>query len=256
MSKKHNTNKYSRLKLVNSTMQELPSKLKDPNSWEDYVNATKTLLRETGRSLDAVSRYVGGVYVNRSSPEQSSNLPPLQPVPEKIQRRAMKVLSDNAFSPNAFPISSELITIMQEQRRGFDFSSEHEDPPIHRAIIGFQSRILSHLLSGWTLDRISDSRLYGNTYTTNQMMSDLTDAIFIEDINSKVSTVRQNLQILYTRRLAYLLLSEPGDQMSAAAAYSSLRRIEKIAKKRSSDSETQSHREMLLWLIQSSLDKG
>ena len=32
--------------------------------------------------------------------------------------------------------------------------------------------------------------------------------------------------------------------------------IEKIAKKRSSDSETQSHREMLLWLIQSSLDKG
>ena len=245
-----------RIKLVNSTMQELPSKLKDPNSWEDYVNATKTLLRETGRSLDAVSRYVGGVYVNRSSPEQGSSLPPLQPVPEKIQRRAMKVLSDNAFSPNAFPISSELITIMQEQRRGFDFSSEHEDPPIHRAIIGFQSRILSHLLSGWTLDRISDSRLYGNTYTTNQMMSDLTDAIFIEDINSKVSTVRQNLQILYTRRLAYLLLSEPGDQMSAAAAYSSLRRIEKIAKKRSSDSETQSHREMLLWLIQSSLDKG
>ena len=88
------------------------------------------------------------------------------------------------------------------------------------------------------------------------MMSDLTNAIFIEDTNSIVSTIRQNLQILYTRRLIQLLLSEPGNQMSAAAAYSSLRKIEKIAKKRSSDLETQAHREMLLWLIQSSLDKG
>ena len=44
--------------------------------------------------------------------------------------------------------------------------------------------------------------------------------------------------------------------MSAAAAYGSLRKIEKIAKKRSSDLETQAHREMLLWLIESSLDKS
>ena len=245
-----------RIELVNKTMEELPSKLKNPSTWEDYVNATKTLLRETGRSLDAVSRYIGGVYVNRSSPEQNSNLPPLEPVPEKIQRRAMKVLSEHAFSPKAFPISSELISILQEERRGFDFSSEHEDPPIHRVIVGFQSNILSHLLSGWTLDRISDSRLYGNTYTTNEMMSDLTNAIFIEDTNSIVSTIRQNLQILYTRRLVKLLLDGPSDQMSAAAAYGSLRKIEKIAKKRSSDLETQAHREMLLWLIESSLDKS
>jgi len=245
-----------RIKLVNKTMAELPTKLKNPSTWEEYRNATNTLFRESGRSLEVVSRYIGGVYVNRSSPDQGSNLVPFQAVPEETQKEAMRVLSNLAFSPNAFPISSELITIMQKERRGFDFSSEHEDPSIHRAIIGIQSRILAHLLSGWTLDRISDSRLYGNTYTTNEMFSDLTNSIFLEDTNSTVNTVRQNLQILYTRRLIDLLLGKPGDQMSAAAAYSSLNKIEKIAKKRSSDPETQAHREMILWLIDSSLKKN
>ena len=42
--------------------------------------------------------------------------------------------------------------------------------------------------------------------------------------------------------------------MTTAAAYSSLRNIEKIAKKRSQDPETQAHRDYLLWLIDSALD--
>ena len=75
-------------------------------------------------------------------------------------------------------------------------------------------------------------------------------------MNGDVTTVRQNLQILYTRRLIDLLLGKPGDQMSAAAAYSSLNKIEKIAKKSSSDPETQAHREMILWLLDSSLKKN
>lgn len=244
-----------RIQLVNQTLKELPTTLSNPSTWEEYVNATKILLRETGRSLDAVSRYIGGVYVNRLSPSHNSNLSPLEPVPEKIQRNAMKIISEHAFSKNAFPISGKLLSIMQQERRGFDFSQEHEDPSIHRAIMSIQSTLLSHLLSGWTLERISDSRLYGNTYTTHQVMTDLTDAIFSEDINSEVSTVRQNLQALYTRRLIKLLDDSPADQMSGAAAYNSLLKIEKIARKRSSDADTQIHRDMLLWLIESALNK-
>ena len=44
--------------------------------------------------------------------------------------------------------------------------------------------------------------------------------------------------------------------MSAAAAYSSLREIEKIAKRRSSDPETQAHRDLLKWLLESALDRA
>ena len=166
----------------------------------------------------------------------------------------MQVLNDHAFSPSAFPINEEILTLIQKERRGFDFYSEHEDPQVHRNILSIQTSVLAHLLNGWTLDRMTDSSLYGNTYSVNQMLSDLTDSIFIEDANSSVSTIRQNLQTLYLRRLIKLVDDDSGYQMTSAAAYSSIRNIEKIAKRRSQDPETQAHRDFLLWLIDSALD--
>ena len=244
-----------RIELVNSKLKELPSTMK-VQSWEEFENAYQTLFRESARSLQTTSRYVGGVYVNRSTPDQNSNQLPLIPVPKEVQKEAMSVMAKHAFAPDAFPITKELISILQLERRGFDFSGEHEDPQIHRKMLSIQSSLLSHLLSGWTLDRISDSRLYGNTYSTQEMMNDLTNAIFLEDASSSVNTMRQNLQTLYTRRLIKLLSEGGSDQMSAAAAYGSLRDIDKIAKRRSSDPETQAHRDLLQWLIESALDRA
>ena len=244
-----------RIELVNSKLKELPSTMK-VQSWEEFENAYQTLFRESARSLQTTSRYVGGVYVNRSTPDQNSNQLPLIPVPKEVQKEAMSVMAKHAFAPDAFPITKELISVLQLERRGFDFSGEHEDPQIHRKMLSIQSSLLSHLLSGWTLDRISDSRLYGNTYSTQEMMNDLTNAIFLEDASSSVNTMRQNLQTLYTRRLIKLLSEGGSDQMSAAAAYRSLRDIEKIAKRRSSDPETQAHRDLLHWLIESALDRA
>ena len=231
----------------------MPTKL-EAKSWEEFENAYQTLFRESGRSLQTISRYIGGVYVNRSTPDQSSELRPFEPVSEEIQKRAMQALNDHAFSPNAFPINKEVLTLVQKERRGFDFRGEHEDPQVHRKIISIQSSVLAHLLSGWTLDRMTDSSLYGNTYSVNEMLLDLTNSIFIEDANSAVSKVRQNLQTLYVRRLIKLIDDEASYQMTTAAAYSSLRNIEKIAKRRSQDTETQAHRDFLLWLIDSALN--
>ncbi len=242
-----------RIELVNQTFKELPTKL-EAKSWEEFVNAYQTLFRESGRSLQTVSRFVGGVYVNRSTPDQDSELRPFEPVSEEVQKRAMQVLNDHAFSPNAFPINEEILTLIQKERRGFDFRSEHEDPQVHRNILSIQTSVLAHLLNGWTLDRMTDSSLYGNTYSVNQMLSDLTDSIFIEDANSSVSTIRQNLQTSYLRRLIKMVDDDSGYQMTSAAAYSSIRNIEKIAKRRSQDPDTQAHRDFLLWLIDSALD--
>ena len=242
-----------RIELVNQTFKELPIKL-EAKSLEEFENAYQTLFRESSRSLQTISRYVGGVYVNRSTPDQNSDLKPFEPVSEEDQKRAMEVLNEHAFSPRSFPINEEVLKLIQKERRGFDFRGEHEDPQVHRKILGIQSSVLAHLLSGWTLDRMTDSNLYGNTYSVNQMLSDLTNSIFMEDANSKVSTVRQNLQTLYLRRLIKLLGDEASYQMTTAATYSELRNIEKIAKKRSQDFETQAHRDFLLWLIESALD--
>ena len=46
------------------------------------------------------------------------------------------------------------------------------------------------------------------------------------------------------------------DEISAAAAYNSLRNIEKIVKKRGKDPATAAHRQLVSWLIESGLDRA
>ncbi len=246
-----------RIALVNQTMLDLPKILTGKtNTWEEYRNAYEILTREVGRSLEAVSRYIGGVYVNRSTPDQVTNLDPYEPTPTEIQKQAMEILREHAFSPRAFPVSSEVIKLLQKERRGFELRREHEDPQIHRRILSIQGAVLRHLLDGWVLYRLSDTKLYGNNYSPSEMLTDLTNAIFLEDQNTSVNSIRQNLQTFYVRRLLMILSLDYYDEISAAAAYNSLRNIEKIVKKRGKDPATDAHRQLVSWLIESGLDRA
>ena len=163
-------------------------------------------MREHQRALEVISRYIGGVYVERSNPQDPDRKEPYTPTPSEEQRRAMSVLSKFAFSSEAFPINSSLLTKVQVERRMFDLRREHEDPQMHKIILGIQNKVLDHILSAWTLSRITDTQLYGNNYSVYEVINDLTEAIFLEDINSEVSSIRRNLQTSYVRRLIKMSL--------------------------------------------------
>ena len=246
-----------RIKLVNDTISKLPSLLSGKaSSWEEYRNAYKILLRETSRSLDTVSRYIGGVYVNRSTPAQGSDQLPYEPVPASKQKEAMRVLADHAFSVNAFPINGELLNLLQIERRGFDLYGEHEDPQVHKAILNIQNKVFDQLLSPWVTYRITDTTLYGNDYEIYEFFNDLNNSIFEEDLNFEVSYVRKNLQTTYVRRLINILAADYYDEITTAAAYDSLRKIEKMMKKNSRDPGTKAHRSLILWIIDSGLNRA
>jgi len=246
-----------RIKLVNDTISKLPSLLSGKaSSWEEYRNAYKILLRETSRSLDTVSRYIGGVYVNRSTPAQGSDQLPYEPVPALKQKEAMRVLADHAFSVNAFPINGELLNLLQIERRGFDLYGEHEDPQVHKAILNIQNKVFDQLLSPWVTYRITDTTLYGNDYEIYEFFNDLNNSIFEEDLNFEVSYVRKNLQTTYVRRLINILAADYYDEITTAAAYDSLRKIEKMMKKNSRDPGTKAHRSLILWIIDSGLNRA
>ena len=246
-----------RLSLLEKVMDELPGKLdNDATTWEEYRNALRVILRETDRSLATVSRYIGGVYINRSRPLHKSKLKPYEPVPYETQKRAMDVLSKKAFSPNAFKINNNLLNIVQIERRSWDLSGEYEDPQILKAILAIQNKLLDHILNPWVLYRVSDTSLYGNEYDVHQLMGDLTTSIFEEDLRQPISLMRQNLQTAYVRKLFSILTESYYDEISTSAVYSSLRDIQKMAKKSSSDKATRSHRELLFWIIASGLDNA
>ncbi len=251
------TYSVQRIELVNHAQKELPNKFANrAESWEEYRNAHKIMLREHQRALEVVSRYIGGVYVERSNPQDPNRNEPYTPTPSEDQRRAMSVLSKHAFSSEAFPINSSLISKIQLERRMFDLRGEHEDPQMHKIILGIQNKVLDHILNAWTLSRITDTQLYGNDYSVYEVIDDLTEAIFLEDINSEVSSIRRNLQTAYVRRLIGILGQDYYDEFATAAAYKSLRDIEKLMKKSSSHEPTKAHRKLIHWIIDSNLNRA
>ncbi len=251
------TYSIQRIELVNHAQKELPDKFANKaKSWEEYRNAHKIILREHQRALEVVSRYIGGVYVERSNPQDPNRKEPYTPTPSEEQRRAMSVLSKYAFSSEAFPINASLLSKVQLERRMFDLRGEHEDPQMHKIILGIQNKVLDHILNAWTLSRITDTQLYGNSYSVYEVINDLTEAIFLEDINSEVSSIRRNLQTSYVRRLIGILAQDYYDEFATAAAYNSLRDIEKLMKKSSSHEPTKAHRKLIHWIIDSGLNRA
>jgi len=251
------TYSVQRIELVNHAQKELPDKFANKaKSWEEYRNAHKIILREHQRALEVVSRYIGGIYVERSNPQDPNRKEPYTPTPSEEQRRAMSVLSKHAFSSEAFPVNASLLTKVQLERRMFDLEGEHEDPQIHKIILGIQNKVLDHILSAWTLSRITDTQLYGNDYNVYEVIDDLTEAIFLEDMNSEVSSIRRNLQTSYVRRLIGILAADYYDEFATAAAYNSLRDIEKLMKKSSSHEPTKAHRKLIHWIIDSGLNRA
>ncbi|MEL0068995.1 MAG: hypothetical protein VW874_12095, partial [Gammaproteobacteria bacterium] len=100
--------------------------------------------------------------------------------------------------------------------------------------------------------RMTDTSMYGNTYSLNEMMNDLTKAIFDADRKGNVSTVRQNLQVEYVKRLigaSGLKGKTRYDNFTVSAAIYQLQQIEKNYTSSRGNLSTKSHRNYIGWLI-------
>jgi hypothetical protein len=249
-----------RIGLVRDVMTGLKDKYATPGaSYHELRNAYLILTGQHANAATVISRYIGGVYVDRGMVGQSGAAQPFTPVPAAEQRRAMQILRDDLFAPDAFDAPEGLYNYLQMQRRGFDFSGTTEDPKIHARALAIQSNVLDHLLHPTVLTRMSDSRLYGNGYTLGAMMGDLTDAVFAADAGGNVNTFRQALQLEYTTRLAGVISADGKknyDYPSQSMALRQLKRIDLIAARQSGvNVETRAHREHLALLIRQALDE-
>jgi hypothetical protein len=229
-----------RIKLANQLFSKLKNKYsKTGQSYQELRMAYGMTQSEYFNQVNVVSRYISGVYVDRSFVGQAGASKPLIPVDYKEQKRAMEALSNFAFAPNAFAVQNDLYNYLQTQRRGFNFFGTNEDPKIHARVVSYQSMILSHLLNATTLKRMTDTRLYGNKYGVLEMMNDLTKACFAADA-SNPNTFRQNLHTLYAERLISLFKSGAYDAQSQAAALAQLKQILNFSKTGSSE-EAKAH---------------
>ena len=204
---------------------------------------------------NAISRYIGGVQVDRSFPGQNPGSKPFVITPVEYQKKAMAFLSKYVFAPNAFDADLPLLPYLQTQRRGYNFFGTPEDPKHTSLVQSFQLNILAELLHPTTLRRINNSGLYGNTYSVADVMNDLMTAIFKADNAGAVNIYRQNLQTEFVKGAISIVESKTGyDNASKSGAYNTLKKIRTMLGTASSPNEsTRAHRGMLIFMIDKAL---
>ncbi len=243
-----------RLKMDEEALKGLKKKFTtEGESYQELRNAYFVVTGDMFSQGNVASRYIGGVYVDRSVAGQAGATAPYRPVEEEKQRKAMKLLNDYIFAPNAFEASSDLLQHIGIQRRGF-FHFAGEDPRVHARIGRFQAGVLAHVMHPVTLRRISDSTLYGNTYSVTEVMNDLTAAVFDADSRGAVNTLRQQLQLYYVNGLIGMMKGPNYDYVAKSNALANLRKIGKNMARWRGDAATRAHRDHVAFIINKALE--
>lgn len=247
-----------RFKLVNILMGKLKDKYSKPGRSYAELRARYGNLNGQRFSMgNALSRYIGGIYVDRSFVGQSTTNKPFTPVPVAYQKKALDVLNKYMFSPTAYEADAALFPYLQLQRRGYNFFGTTEDPKPQNSVLAIQMSVLTHVFSTNTLQRINTTSLYGNTYSVADVMNDFTKAIFDADKAGSVNLYRQNLQTEYVKMMINIANStamNSYDDPSKAAAYNNLKKIRSLLATASSPNEqTKAHRANLTFLIDKAL---
>jgi hypothetical protein len=248
-----------RFKLVNNVMGKLIQKYSKPGqSYAELRSRYGTLNNQRRDMMSAVSRYIGGVYIDRTTPDQNSPNKPFTPVPVATQKRAMAVLSKYIFAPDAYDADAPLFAYLQPQRRGFNQNPAGDDYKVTNNILNNQVfNVIAHILNPATLQRITNSRLYGNQYSAADVMSDLLKACFDADMKGNVNVQRQYLQTAFVK--AAISIADPEqvqyDDVAKAAALNTIKKLKtQLATAVSTNEESRAHRSNLIFLINKVLE--
>ncbi len=243
-----------RMELVKETLGKLKDRaINEGESYQELVVGLNVLLRTYFTAANVSSRYVGGVHLDRAVVGQQGATQPYTPVSKEVQKKAIDLISEYLFAPGILKEAEPLYAYSQVQRRSFNKFGDNEDPKLHEMILNAQRAIFDHVLHTAVLQRMSDTALYGNEYALNDLMEDLTSAVFAADKSTDVTTHRQNLQHEYVNRLitiSGLKTSSKYDYLSRAAATYQLQKLRNLGEYQQGLSvSTKAHRSYLRGLI-------
>ncbi|MEZ7279711.1 zinc-dependent metalloprotease [Pseudoalteromonas sp. 68 DY56-GL68] len=245
-----------RMALINKLFTELKDKATvEGESFQQLVTSANILFASYRTQAGVVSRQIGGVYVERNVVGDDKNGAPLTPVSLERQQQAMQILADKVFSPNVLANMQPLYNYLLQQRRGFNHYGKNEDPKPHGMILGMQKLVLAQLLHPAVMLRISDSAMYGNEYSLNQFMNDLTTSIFVD--GKKANTLSHNLQVEYVNQLIAIVgltKASKHDNLAKAAALYQLNQIADISTPWGADTAAKAHKQYINRLISKALD--
>ena len=246
-----------RFETVRSLMKDLKDEtVEDGDTYQELRQNFYILSGQYAGASKVISRYIGGVYVDRAVAGQDGGTQPFTPVAYADQKRAMEALDKYVFGPNAWNAPNDLYNYLAMQRRGYNFFSNPEDPKIHNLVLSIQNQALRHLLHHNTMQRLVDSELYGNSYDLGEMMTALNNVIMRADISGSVNTFRQNLQIEYANKLAAIVKDDKNyGHTSRSMALYNLQRIKQMASNNSGNTLSKAHKAHLKLIADTAMDQ-
>ncbi len=112
----------------------------------------------------------------------------------------MLALKEQFFAADALEIPVDLAKQLQRPRRGYDVSQPRS---LVQETFLIQARAFWYLTGPTVLNRMASSADYGGEYSPTEMLRDLNDAIFGDDLGlgGRPNVKRRDLQLHYLARL-------------------------------------------------------
>lgn len=238
----------SRLGLVREVRARLVSDIvREGESWAQARRRYQATLGTHLQSLWIASRWIGGAFGHLDFKGDPGARAPVEDVPAEQQRRALKLIIDNAFEDRAFGLTPELVRHFGKEYwwdpQGMSEILADHSYTVHDAVGGVQASALTLVLNPSTLRRVYDNefRTAGDedAFTLAEVVTTITDAVWREAsapadgpfsaADPMTSSFRRNLQREHVDRLATLSLldssTSPAMRTIGTLAAAELRRL-------------------------------
>lgn len=161
------------------------------------------------------SRYVGGLYHNKSFIGDGENNIPFTPVPASEQKRALNFINKYIFAPDAFDLPDGLLNKLQSLQNSTYSESSYNGVfgyQWHQRVVRVQNLALYYLYNANTIERLmNNDERYDNKadmYSMYDMFNDVRNMIWTEVANQQnVNSYRRQLQLLHLSRIISIYLA-------------------------------------------------
>jgi hypothetical protein len=244
----------SRLGLVRDVRSKLVSDIVDKG--ESWAVARRRYQATMGAQIQALwiaSRWIGGTFSNNDFKGDPGDRPPVQDVPCEQQRRALRLIIENAFEDGAFGLTPELVRHFGKEYWWDPMGTDEilSDPSftVHDLVGGVQATALTLVLNPTLLRRVYDNEFRtngdGDRLTLAEVVATVTDAVWREAAQPSagehtasspmVSSFRRNLQREHVERLMTLAMldrtTSPALRTISTLATAELRRIDSLVER-------------------------
>jgi hypothetical protein len=180
--------------------------------------AVQTLLMQEYIAMSRAVKYVGGQYTARPHRGAEGGGLPMTPVPAAKQREALQFIIDNAFAPDAFALSPDLMNRLADNRvpdwqNPLWMFGRRIDFPLVAWVGAIHNALLIQLMNPMLLQRVVDAGYKADdSYDLSDLFSGLTQAIWYGNMTpaGRTAVMQRNLQRIYLDKLISMTVKPSG----------------------------------------------